>query len=131
MQRKINILAMDREDIILTSIKKALKSNGKIEYSITTCSTALDGLKLVRSNAFDLILIDLILPGMNGLEVLRRVKNISPAIPVVIMSGYLVDKVLGDENPLNADGFLLKPFTSEELRSLVLYVTGKKTNEVI
>jgi DNA-binding NtrC family response regulator len=127
MKQKINILVMDREDIILRSIKKALKSNGEIEYNVTTCSTALEGLKLFRSNAFDLILIDLILPGMNGIEVLRRVKNINPTIPVIIMAGYLPDKMLGDETVQSAVGFLLKPFTSAELRSLVLNLTIHKT----
>jgi DNA-binding NtrC family response regulator len=80
-------------------------------------------LKLVRSNAFDIILIDLILPGMNGSEVLRRVKNISPALPVIIMSGYWPDEISPGETTKNADGFLLKPFTSDELRSLINSIT--------
>lgn len=123
MKRKIKILAIDREDIILSSVKKVLKSNNDYEYAVTTCNTGLEGLKMVRSNAFDIVLIDLILPGMNGIEVLRRVKNISPDLPVIIMSGYWPEKIFPDETSKGVDGFLLKPFTSEELRSLILQIT--------
>ena len=128
MIRKIRILAMDREDIILSSVRKALRKINDIEYIVTTCNAALDGLKLVRNNAFDIVLIDLILPGMNGIEVLRRVKNISPNLPVVIMSGYRPEKISTDETLKKAEGYLLKPFTVEELRSLILQITEQSVN---
>ncbi len=128
MLKTIKILAIDHEEIILKSIKKALKNNGEVTYDITTCNTALEGLKIIRSDTFNLVFVDLVLPGMNGIEVLRRIKNIQPALPVIIMSGY---SSLGiypgtggkgisvNESLNNASGFLLKPFTSDEIIFLV------------
>ncbi len=131
MQRNIKILAIDGEEIILKSIKKALKTDVIAEYNITTCSTALEGLKLIRSDTFDLVFIDLVLPGMNGIEVLRRIKNIYPDVPIIVMSGFsnvrIESKTDGEETLTkdslsNAAGFLLKPFTTEEIKSLVYRV---------
>ena len=117
------ILAIDKEEIILKSIKKALKGDNFFDFIISTCGTALDGLKLIRSDTFDLVFIDLVLPGMTGAELIRRIKNIYPNMPVIIMSGFSsvnsnIKRNSIYEN-LDAAGFLIKPFTTEELRSLV------------
>jgi len=72
-------------------------------------------------------MIDLALPGMNAAEAMRRIKNIDPAIPVVIMSGFTPSgnnpkskSGLQDETLSNTAGILLKPFTTEEIKSLIL-----------
>jgi CheY-like chemotaxis protein len=131
MKRIFKILAVDREEIILKSIRKALRSTEEVEYNIVTCNAALEGLKLIRSDTFSLVLMDLVLPGMNGFELLRRIKNIDPALPVIIMSGIPpvgvnLNPSRDSESPaetLNkAEGFLLKPFTTEEIRTLVLKI---------
>ena len=131
MQKIIKILVIDKEEIILKSIKKALKSDLNVEYIITTCNTALEGLKLIRSDTFDIVFIDLVLPGMNGMEVMRRIKKIYPDVSVIIMSGFSSmgnnpnsDKKINFSNKsLNgAAGFLLKPFTTEELKSLIVQI---------
>lgn len=128
MQKRIKILAIDKEEIVLKSIRKALKSDKDIDYIITTCNTAVEGLKLIRSDTFDVVFIDLVLPGMNGIEVLRRIKNIYPAVSVFIMSGFSSfgfntdsqGKLNYSDKSLNgAAGFLLKPFTTEEIKSLI------------
>jgi DNA-binding NtrC family response regulator len=119
------LLVIDTEEIILKSVRKALEGEYS-SYEIITCNTALDGLKLIRSDKFALVLIDLVLPGMDTLEVLRRIKSIDPDVPVVIMSGFTPDgirtgknKNSNDESLKNIAGFLLKPFTTEELKSLI------------
>jgi DNA-binding NtrC family response regulator len=129
MKEQIKILAVDREEIILKSIRKALQSDDGTTYDIITCTTALEGLKLIRSRKFSLVLIDLVLPGMNTFEFLRRIKNIDPGIPVIIMSGFPPvgihtdeESEFQDEALNNAAGFLLKPFTTEEIKSLIVRV---------
>jgi DNA-binding NtrC family response regulator len=126
--KRVRILAVDQEEIILKSIRKALKSNEKIEYAITTCTAALDAIKLLRSDKFDLVFVDLILPGMNGIELLRRIKNIYPNIGIIIMSGFSYAKTDFDlkkkgtsfnELSDNQGNFLLKPFTTDEIKSAV------------
>ncbi len=128
MIKKIKILAIDSEEIILKSISRALKSDGSTEFIVTVSNSSLDALKLIREDTFDLILLDLFLPGMNGIEVFRRIKNIYPVIPVIFMSGFSFTAInynLGiEETTVNdtlgkAAGFLLKPFTTSEILELV------------
>ena len=58
MQRQIKILAIDSKEIILKSIRKALNSDEKTEYIITTSGTSIEGLKLIRNDIYDLVLLD-------------------------------------------------------------------------
>jgi DNA-binding NtrC family response regulator len=128
MSRKIKILAIDREEIILKSIRKALVDSTELQCDITTCNTAIDSLKIIRADTFDLVLIDLVLPGMNGIEVIRRIKNINPSLSVIIMTGFSTNKINPDreskENSLNevvknASGILFKPFTTQEIQNII------------
>lgn len=122
MPRTVRLLAIDGEEIILKSIMKALEGSGDMEYAVTTASTAVEGLKVARSNVFDLILIDLALPGMNGVEVLRRIKNTYPLVPVILMSGYSSERALLNDAADSADGLLSKPFTSGEIKSQISHI---------
>jgi len=134
MHKIIKILVIDKEEIILKSFKKALIGDANINYKINTCNTALEGLKLIRSDTFDIVFVDLVLPGMNVSEVLRRIKNIYPAVFVIIMSGFASIGINpdsnGKSNSLNnslssAAGFLTKPFTTVELKSLIAKIIVK------
>lgn len=127
MKTVIKILVLDKEEIIFKSIKKALNSEDEFSYEITCSTTAFEGLKYIRSSKFNMVLIDFVLPGMNAIEAVRRIKNIDPRIPVVIMSGFIPYGVrnndkneLHDDTFVNVSGFLLKPFTTEEIKSLIL-----------
>lgn len=119
MQRTARILVIDAEEIILKSVAKSLQNTDDVRYTVTTATTAVDGLRLIRGSTFDLILVDLALPGMNGTEVLRRIKNTFPAIPVVAMSGYSYERTFVDGATSDVSGFLAKPFTTSEIRSLL------------
>ena len=88
MKSVIKILILDKEEIIFKSVKKALINNELFEYDLKYSTNAFDGLKYIRSSKFDIVMIDLVLPGMNAMEAMRRIKNIDPAIPIVIMSGF-------------------------------------------
>lgn len=127
LKRIIKILVLDKEEIIFKSIQKAVINNDLFEYDLKYSTNAFDGLKYIRSSKFDIVMIDLVLPGMNAAEAMRRIKNIDPAIPVVIMSGFTPSGInsegrtgLRDETLSNAAGILLKPFTTEEIKSLFL-----------
>ena len=135
MKSKVKILAIDKEEIILKSIRKALKSDEKNDFDITTCTTALEGLKFIRSDKYDLLLIDLFLPGMSGNELLRRINNVYKEIPVIIMSGFSsfgppkTDfKTTGGESFSNTINILKKPFTTEELKIIIDKILTKEQN---
>lgn len=118
MSKSVKILVIDEHEIILKSISKALRSSQEIFYEVTTTSTSIEGLKLVRNNIYDLVFIDTSLSGMSAVETVRRIKNISPSTRVVYMYG----RTLGDdivENLETGDGILLKPFSIEEIKSAI------------
>ena len=127
MKPVIKILILDKEEIIFKSIKKALNNHDVMEYELIYSTNAFDGLKYIRSSKIDLVLIDLVLPGMNAIEAIRRIKNIDPKITVVIMSGFTPSSIrlernsgLQDDTLNNTAGILLKPFTTDEIKSLLL-----------
>ena len=129
MPRNVRILAIDDEEIILKSIRKALDINGDVQYTVTTATTALEGLQLVRGNTYDLIFVDLALSGMNGVEFLRRIKRTNPSISVIVMSGYSYERILLNEAADNADGLLSKPFTTGEIKSLISHILKAESKE--
>ncbi len=119
MKQQIKILVIDSEEIILKSIRKAFNNDDKIECSITTCDTAMEGLKLVRNDIYNLVLLDLAMPGINGIELLKRMKKINADIPIVILSGYSSKRIYSDAISNGAENVLLKPFSTAELKSVV------------
>ena len=78
-----------------------------------------DGLKLVRNDIYNLVLLDLAMPGINGIELLRRIKKINPDIPIVILSGYSSKSSYSEVISNGAENLLLKPFTTAELKSVL------------
>ena len=129
MQQKVKILAIDSDEIILKSIRKVFGNDEDIDFVITTCNTAMEGLKLIRNDIYDLVLLDLVMPGINGIELMKRIKKINPDIPIVILSGYSSKSSYSDVISNGAENLLLKPFTTTELKSVVSNIirTDKST----
>ena len=86
-------------------------------YAVMTCQNGAEGLRLARTAPPDLVLLDLMLPEMDGLEVCRRLRQdpATRAVPIVMLTarGDEVDRVLGLE--LGADDYVVKPFSPREL----------------
>lgn len=118
MLKKVKILVIDEHDIILKSIQKALSGSRDVSYEVTTVNTAIEGLKLVRSNIYDLVFIDASLPGMSAKEAARRIRNISHTTHVVYMYGYTSGNDIVEAME-TSDGVLLKPFSTEEIKSTI------------
>lgn len=107
-----HILLVEDEPRIVAFLEKGLKSHG----FATTCATDADeALGLGLDDSFDLIVLDLGLPGRDGLEVLQDLRGQGVSIPVIILTARddLEDKVSGLE--LGADDYMTKPFRFEEL----------------
>lgn len=82
------------------------------------CETALspeEALRLISTKHYDVIVSDIKLPGMNGLDLLRRIRSIRPQTPVVMMTGHGDDTVRQAALSAGAVGFLQKPFDRDEL----------------
>ncbi len=108
------VLVVEDEADILDVIRHNLKRAG---FDVTTAETGTEGLRRVRDSAPDLVVLDLMLPGMDGLDVCRRIKEdpLTKATPILIVSarGEESDVVAGLE--LGADDYLAKPFSPREL----------------
>ena len=102
------------------SIVAGLELNLSLEgYDVVTASEGESGLRLAEETTPDVVLLDIMLPGMNGLEVLRRLRQRDADLPVLILTarGEEADKVLGLQ--LGADDYISKPFSLGELRARV------------
>ena len=127
---KEKILVVDDEEDIIELVRFNLSKDG---YRIDSSLTGEDALKKVRSDTFDLIILDLMLPGIDGLEVTRKLRD-NPktrSVPIVMLTakGEEPDIVAGLE--LGADDYITKPFSPRILIARVRAVLRRKTTEPI
>jgi len=110
------ILIAEDEDRVAAFVEKGLRANG---YTTTTVRDGPSAVGLARDDDFDLFILDLGLPGLDGLTVLRTLRGQGHRLPVLILSARddVSDKVAGLE--LGADDYLTKPFRFEELLARV------------
>src|SRR6266700_2206116 len=88
-------------------------------YATRTASDAERGLNLLRQEKVDLVLTDLRLPGMDGLEFLQAAKRINTALPVVVMTAYGTVETAVEAMKAGASNYVLKPFSMEEIKLVV------------
>jgi DNA-binding response OmpR family regulator len=106
------ILIIEDDPSILRGLQLNLTMEG---YSVRSASDGETGLQLARAERFDLLLVDVMLPRLGGLEVIRELRRDDPDLPVLILSakGQETDKVAGLQ--LGADDYMVKPFGLKEL----------------
>src|SRR5215510_7617437 len=113
------ILTVEDDAAIRRGIVDALSFAG---YDVIEAANGNDGCAAAVSRAYDLLLLDMVLPGKTGLEILREVRNARPTLPVIILSarGEESDRVSGLK--LGADDYVVKPFSVNELLARVAAV---------
>ena len=111
MAKQFRVLVVDDEPRILTFLKLRLKTSG---YEVLTANNGFDALEQMQAQEPDLLVLDVVMPGMDGFETLKQVRALS-SVPVIILSAKEAntDKVKGLE--LGADDYLAKPFNPDEL----------------
>lgn len=113
----MNVILIIEDDI---SILRGLKDNLEYEgYSVVTETNGKKGLILALNKKIDLILLDIMLPGMNGYEICRKIKKEKPELPVIMITarGSEMDKVSGLD--IGADDYVTKPFSVPELMARI------------
>ena len=110
------ILIVEDEEHISSFLKKGLRSNG---YTASVAETGHDALALARSGEFDLVILDIGLPDMDGYEVLQRLRSGNQHMSVVMLTARdaVTDRVAGLEQ--GADDYVTKPFSFDELLARV------------
>ena len=113
----MHILIIEDEEQLCRSMAEGLRMDG---YETDTCFDGEEGLELCMTENYDLILLDLNLPGIDGLEILRQFRTFNTNTPVLILSArvQIQDKVEGLD--LGANDYLTKPFHFEELEARIL-----------
>jgi two-component system nitrogen regulation response regulator NtrX len=109
---KSRILVIDDEAAIRDSLKMTLEYEG---YEFVGAATGQEGLTLVEREAPDLILLDVKMPGMDGIEVLERLRSLNDAVPVVVISGHGTISTAVEATKKGAFDFIEKPFASERV----------------
>lgn len=116
METKHNILIIDDEVDICLLLKKFLERKG---YFVTSVHRGADGLKAVNKTAFDLVISDFRLPDFNGLDLLKEIKALRPAVPVIIITGYSDIRMAVEVIKYGAYDYVTKPLYPEELLNMV------------
>jgi DNA-binding NtrC family response regulator len=119
---KAKILVIDDEEIVRLSCTKALQSEG---YDVKTAVSGKEGVALIENETFDLVVIDLKMPVMDGLEVIKTIKQRYPGLKVIIISGYNIIEHTVESIACDTNHYLGKPFTPAELVLRVNEVIGK------
>src|SRR3954462_1795665 len=109
---KSRILVIDDEAPIRDSLKMTLEYEG---YEFIGAATGQEGLALAEREAPDLVLLDVKMPGMDGIEVLERLRNMNEAVPVIVVSGHGTIQTAVEATKKGAFDFIEKPFASERV----------------
>jgi len=107
------ILIVDDDALILSGFKKLLQKQG---YGVVTSESGEDALKQLKNNNFDLVLTDIVLPGINGLDVLAAVKKLSPNTLMMMITGFASMETAVKALRLGAVDYIIKPCDGEELK---------------
>ena len=112
MKKSKHILLVEDDESILFGLQDILEGQG---YEISTASNGIDGLKLATENSIDLLILDIMLPGMNGLEICKKVKKEKLMLPIIMLTAKSseIDKISGLD--YGADDYITKPFSLSEL----------------
>lgn len=107
-----NILVVDDERNVRNLIRKILEENG---YTVTTIATGEEALVELRRSKFDLLILDLKLPGMSGTELLRRMRQEGIELPALIVSAITTAGPVVEAMKQGASDYLSKPFSAQDL----------------
>ena len=109
---KVNILVVDDEEVIRLLFKETLEELG---HRVITAGTTSKGLELVKQQDFDLVFLDLKMPGMNGAELFRQIKAVKPKLLVTIITGYPDSDLMARALGYGPFGVMKKPFAESDI----------------
>ncbi len=108
----MNFLVVEDDAAILALLSKILLAKG---YQVTSVADGLDALDLVNKEQFDLILLDIMLPGLNGIDVLKRIRRNRIETPIILLTAIGTSESIVEGLNNGADDYIVKPFKMEEL----------------
>ena len=117
------ILVVDDEAVIREGVKRILERS---DMEVATSSGGRAALAMMQETDFDLVVTDLKMPGMNGIEVLKAIKVLQPEVPVIIITGYSTVDTAVEAMKNGAFDYIAKPFTPDQLTEKVTKALAQK-----
>lgn len=108
----IRVMLVDDEERFLKTTNKLLSRKG---YHVVTASSGIEALPIIASQDFDVVVLDIRMPGIDGLQALREIKKLKSGIEVILLTGHASVDTAVDGLRLGAYDFLLKPCDIDEL----------------
>lgn len=115
-KRGEHILVVDDEHDVREGLGKLLEMEG---YDVTTAENGLVAVERAKLQRFDLVLTDLRMPGMDGVETLMELKRLHPGMPVIVVTAYASDETAARCEHEGAYGYVMKPFDLDELLQVI------------
>jgi len=112
----MKILVVDDDKVVLASCQRILKPEG---HSVVLSSSAKEAVAHLEAQEFDLLLVDVIMPEYDGIYLIGTVREKSPQLPILVMSGYPTPETISSGLSAGATHFIAKPFTPDELLAAV------------
>lgn len=116
MPASYKLLVVDDEDALRLLVRHELENNG---YAVTEAETGERALELFGKEQFDLVILDIRLPGIDGLEVLRKIRSTDARTKVVMLTGVDELKIARESLTLGANDFLTKPYDFKTLKACI------------
>ena len=110
-----NILVIDDEVAVNNNIRKILAKKG---YHVDQAVTKEEALDKIQTRSYKLVLLDLKIPGVKGLELLKAIRDKNPSAKVIIITGYASIETAVESARMGAIDYLPKPFTPDEIRNV-------------
>jgi two-component system chemotaxis response regulator CheY len=119
---EVRALIVDDSSVMRKIVERALRQAGLDPLVVREASTGLEGLDVLRTEPVDLILSDINMPAMDGLEFVRQIKaqNLAPGVPVVMITTESSEEHVKQAIVAGARGYIRKPFTAEQVKERVL-----------
>jgi DNA-binding NtrC family response regulator len=116
--RGMKILLVDDDEWIRDSLRIFFETEG---CHVLAFETAEEGLSAIKDQIFDLIIVDYKLPGLDGIEFLKRICSAQPNAIKILITAYRSENVVSEARKLKIQGFIEKPFTSETVMASLAY----------
>jgi CheY-like chemotaxis protein len=116
------VLIIDDEDLVRNYVRRALASRG---WEISETDNGAAALALLRQKDFDAVICDLKMPDMRGEEVIKRIRDLLPAMKIIAITGSVSNITTPIVPGVELEGFLIKPFGIDEIRNLMEKVLGR------
>ena len=123
MEKDVNILVVDDEEIVRESLCSWLKEDG---YQAEGVEDGFKALDIIKKKPWNVLFVDLKMPGMDGLEVMRRVKALQPEVPIIIITAYATVNTAVEAMKEGAYDYLVKPFNPEEISLIIRRLIEKQ-----